>query len=462
MKQQKEMFKELKDKTIFEQAQKYAYQYSDQIEKMDVFPSEENLQQLNNFDEPLASVSSSPESILQQLNDIGGPGTIASTGGRYFGFVTGGAIPVSIATKWLADFWDQCGGLHLISPVNAKLETVCEAWLKDLLNLPERCVAGFVSGTSMANFCGLAAARYRLLKNQDWDVNTQGLNAAPAIRIVANDQVHSSIKKTIALLGFGINNVEWVPSDNQGRILVDQMPKLDNTCLVLVQAGNVNSGAFDDFNAVCKKANAAGAWVHIDGAFGLWAAASETLSHLIAGMEKANSWAVDGHKTLNTPYDSGIVFCEDKEAMVTALQASGEYIVYSEQRDSMLYTPEMSKRSRAIELWATMKYLGKNGIDEMVTGFHLHSKKLAEKLLEKGFNILNDVVFNQVMITCESDELTERTLKNIQESGEVWCGPSKWQGQYVIRVSVCSWATTEEDISRTVDVFEKARVVAGE
>lgn len=456
MKLQTQMFQELKDKEIFEQARQYAYAYIDEIDEMDVFPSAQSLTNLSAFDEPLPDKPGSALNVLHQLNHCGGPATIAQTGGRYFGFVNGGALPASLGVKWLADVWDQCGGLYLTSPINAKLESVCEAWLRDIFGLPSGTVAGFVSGTSMANLCGLAAARFQLLKNQGWDINEKGLNGAPAIRILAHEQVHASVKKTLAMLGFGRKNIEWIPADEQGRIVVDELPQLDNTCLVLLQAGNVNTGAYDDFDSVCQKANAAEAWVHVDGAFGLWAAAVNELKHLTKGYEKADSWAVDGHKTLNTPYDSGIILCKHQDALISALQASGEYLVFSEQRDPLLYTPELSKRSRAIELWASLKYLGRAGVDEMILGFHRRAKQLEQGLAKLGFEILNEVVFNQVLVRFGDDAQTKQVIDYVQKSRKAWIGPSSWNGNVVIRISVCSWVTTEEDINKTLAVFEQA------
>ncbi len=451
------MKQELRGKELFNQARSYAFEYIDGIETMDVFPSENSLEGLINFDEPLQEESVMAKSIIDQLHFFGSPATIGQTGGRYFGFVNGGALPVSLGVKWLSDVWDQCGGLYLTSPINAKLETICENWLKDVFNLPEKTVAGFVSGTSMANLCGLAAARYQLLKKLDWDVNENGLNGAPELRILAHEQVHASVKKTLTMLGYGKNSIEWLPSDNQGRLLIDELPTLDNRCIILLQAGNANTGSFDNFDEVCDLANQVGAWVHIDGAFGLWAAASKTLSHLTNGIEKASSWAVDGHKTLNTPYDSGIIMCRYPEALISALQATGEYIIYSKQRDPLLYTPELSKRSRAIELWATMKYLGKNGIDEMITTFHKRAKQLESGLEKIGLQIINDVVFNQVLVAGDSDKETTKILEHIQKSGECWLGGSTWQERAVIRVSICSWMTSEHEIEQTIDLFKVAK-----
>ncbi len=452
------MKQELYSKQIFEYAKKYAFEYIDGVDSMDVFPQEEALSLLTHFDESLNQESIPTERILDQLHQYGTPNTTAQIGGRYFGFVNGGAVPASLAVKWLADIWDQNGGLFYTSAINAKLEQVCEGWLKDIFNLPETTAAGFVSGTSTANLCAVAAARYHLLKKLGWDVNENGLMGSPSFRIIAHEQVHSSIKKTFALLGLGKKNIEWIPSDDQGRMIIDKMPTLDSTCLIILQAGNANTGSFDDFEYVCEQADEAGAWVHVDGAFGMWAAASQSLNHLTKGIEKASSWAVDGHKTLNTPYDSGIVLCKNKDALISAMQATGDYIVLSDQRDPMFYNNEMSKRARAIELWATLKYLGTKGIDEMVTGYYTNAKLLEKSLKNAGFEIINEVVFNQVMVACESDEATIKCLSNLQKSGTIWLGGSKWSGRAVIRVSICSWFTSEADIMKTVEAFVKARV----
>lgn len=443
---------QLQSKELFERARINAFKYMDNIEDMRVFPDQKSLDKLEHFDEPLQAKSADPFKVLQSLQHFGSPATTAQTGGRYFGFVDGGAVPVSLAAKWMSDVWDQCGGLYVISPINGKLEMVCEAWLKQVLGLPDSTVAGFVSGTSMANLSALCAARYHLLKKLDWDLNANGMYGAPPIRILAHEQVHASVKKTLAILGFGSQNIEWLPSDDQGRLELDSLPKMDNSCLVLLQAGNANTGAFDNIDWVCDQANAAGAWVHVDGAFGLWAAACKELRHLTKGLDKADSWAVDGHKTLNTPYDSGIVLCKHPDSLITALQANGEYIIYSD-RDPMLYGPEMSKRSRAIELWATMKYLGTQGIDDMVMGFHKHALRLASNLEQLGYRVLNDVVFNQVLIDCDDPDKTEAAVAYIQASGKAWLGGTTWKGYPAIRISICSWMTTDEDIDILIDLF---------
>ena len=452
------MHREQQLKTLFNQAQSHAFEYSDNALERNVFPSAQALTDLAQFDEPLPANSADAESILKQLHRYGSPASVAQTGGRYFGFVNGGILPVTLATKWLTDFWDQNTALHAMSPITSKLEDICEQWLRQLFNLPDNTVAGFVSGTSSAILCGLAAARYRIFKNQGWDFNKRGHNGAPPIRIIAGHHTHGAVIKAIALLGFGIDNIEWVECDDQGRIVPSAMPVIDNRCIILLQAGNVNSGAFDPMHEICDKANDANAWVHIDGAFGLWAGGTKQLSHLTEGLEKAHSWSVDGHKTLNTPYDSGIIMCCDKDALVMALQASGAYLNFSESRDGMLYTPEMSRRARAVELWAALKYLGSDGVDELVCGLHERAVQFADELATADFEVLNEVVFNQVIISpSEDDEITQSIIEAIQQSGECWVGGSVWMGKKVIRISICSWVTTDEDVSRSVRAFVQAR-----
>ena len=451
------MFGEMDQKEIFEQAKSYAFDYADKALQRNVFPADGAIQNLNCFNEDMPDVGGDASDILKQLHEHGSPASVSQIGGRYFGLVNGGVVPAALATRWLSDFWDQNTPLYLSSPIASKLEEVTELWLRQLLGLPDSVVAGFVSGSSMAIFCGLAAARYRIFQNNNWDINTKGFNGAPKIRIVAGKQVHGTVVKAIALLGLGIDNIEWVETDDQGRIDPAEIPELDASTILLLQAGNVNSGSFDAIDEICDRAKAVNAWVHIDGAFGLWAAATKKLGHLTRGIEKADSWSVDGHKTLNTPYDNGILLCKDKEALVQALQASGSYIVYSENRDGMLYTPEMSRRARVVELWATLKYLGKTGVDELVYGLHERAVQMSKDLKAEGFGILNDVVFNQVLTTCGNEKLTNQTIQYIQQSGECWVGGAKWRGDAVIRISVCSWATTEQDITRSVQAFVSAR-----
>lgn len=454
---QSAMLSEMDNKTIFDLALRYGKEYIDASRSRNVYPTPEAIANLSKFDGTLNKDSASFEEVLGQLHAYGSPATVSNIGGRYFGFVNGGAVPAGLAAKLLGTIWDQNTAMYVLSPIAAKLEAVVEGWLRDIFKLPETVVVGFVSGTSMANLCGLAAARYRLLMNQGWDVSAKGLAGAPPIRIIAGKEAHSTVIKTVGLLGFGYESIEFVESDDQGRILIEQIPELTTNTLLILQAGNVNSGSFDDFSAIVTEARKKGAWVHIDGAFGLWASATQQLAHLTRGMEAAHSWAVDGHKTLNTPYDCGLTLCADKEALTNALHMSGGYLVLSNDRDGMFYTPEMSRRARVVELWATMKYLGKNGIEEMIGGLHQRARQfaLAVSLIE-GFYVLNEIAFNQVVVRCETDEITNRVIESIQQDRTCWVGGSTWKGKRVIRVSVCSWVTTAADVDLSVMAFKSA------
>ena len=454
---QRDMSGQIESKVLLNQAKQYAFDYLDQVSTMDAVPSVEALRALAFFNEPMPADSQSPTALLELLQAKGSKAISAQGGGRYFGFVNGGILPVSLAARWMADTWDQNSALYVMSPLTSKLEELCEIWLTDLLGLPLGTAAGFVSGSTTAILCALATARNELLKRQGWDVHAKGLWGAPPIRVVLGAQAHSSVFKVLSLLGFGKDCVVTAPVDAQGRMLADNLPALDNHTLLIVQAGNVNSGAFDPIDALCDLAVKAGAWVHVDGAFGLWANACNARKHLTIGLERADSWSADAHKTLNAPYDCGIVFCKHRAALASAMQASGSYIQYSEQRDNMLYTPEMSRRARCVELWAALKYLGKSGVDTLVETLCSNAQYFAEQLSLRGFRILNDVVYNQVLVACVSPEETKSTLQSLQSGGVCWCGGAVWDGEPVIRISVCSWRTTEADIDASVIAFDDAR-----
>lgn len=451
------MFTQMKDKSLFDQAQRHAFDYLETVFDRQVKPTGQALDRLMELDESMPESIGSGSEILQKLHEVGSPNTIPQIAGRYFGFVNGGVVPTGLAAKNLSIFWDQNSAMQVLSPISSKLESVVQRWLIELFGLPDHTVAGFVSGTSMANFCALAAARYRLLQNQGWNLPEQGLFDAPKLRVVTGRDAHSTVLKAISLVGLGKANIEWVEVDDQGRIIPESIPELDNRTLLILQAGNVNSGSFDPLDRICQKAREQGAWIHIDGAFGLWAGATERFKHLTKDMQYAHSWAVDAHKTLNTPYDSGLVICADEEALTSALHMTGGYIVVGEDRDGMFYTPEMSRRARIIELWATLKFLGRSGIDELIYGLHERARQFAAELEKAdGYTVLNEVVFNQVLVGCESDEITERVIARIQDLRACWVGGSTWKGHEVIRISVCSWATTRADVSLSVRSFVEA------
>ena len=444
-----DILKKLREKEFFDDlclAKELAFKYIQNIDNRTVFPSNRKVENLSHFNEELANNPESTESILGMLDMYGSPATVAQTGGRYFGFINGGIIPAALSTKWLIDTWDQNAALYVMSPVTSKIEEVCENWLKQLLKLPDETVAGFVGGSSTATLCGLTAGRNHLLNNLGYDVAKKGLFNAPEIKVVLGEQAHSTIYKALSIIGLGAERIIKVPSDDQGRMRIDKLPELDSKTLLILQAGNVNSGSFDDFKNICPIANKANAWIHVDGAFGLWAMASDNMKSLTEGLELADSWSIDAHKTLNAPYDNGIILCKHKNALVNAMHMTGSYIIYSENRDGMLYTPEMSRRARGIELWATLKALGKKGVSELIDELHNKAKYFSELLENNGLEILNDVVFNQVLVHYKNDEKTNELLLKVQKSGVCWLGGTKWQGKSVMRISVSSYKTSYKDI----------------
>ena len=445
---------------LLDRARQFAGEYIDQLEQRPVFPTQDSLRAMQAFEEPLPEHSSDPFTVLAQLHKIGSRAAVAQTSGRYFGFVNGGMLPVSLAAKWLGDVWDQNAVLYVMSPINSRLEEICERWMVSLLRFPEETAIGFVSGTTIANFSGLCAGRNELLRRRGWDVAKEGLYGAPRFRVIVGADAHAAVYKSISMLGLGTNNLEIVPSDDQGRMRPNQMPKLEEPALVIAQAGNVNSGAIDPVGEICDRAHAAGSWVHVDGAFGLWARVLPSMHEICDGIEKADSWSVDAHKTLNVPYDSGMILCRHREALTNAFKASASYFQWSEHRDGMNFRPSMSSRARVIELWAVLKTLGREGVQRLVEHLCENAREFARRLSEQEFQIHNEVIFNQVLVSCGDDALTTATLQNIQRSGECWCGGSSWRGKAVIRISVCDWATTPKEIERSVRAFMTARSAA--
>lgn len=441
---------------ILEQVKNYAIDYLDSVGEKRAFPAQSQIDALKSFNEELPETGTNASEVIESLHRIGSPATTAQVGGRYFGFVNGGLLPVAHAASWLSDTWNQNGALYLMSPVASCLEQVCERWVRELFGLPDDTVMGLVTGSSNALICALAAARNELYHRQGYDIAAKGMRNAPAIRVVLGAGAHSAVKSALSILGIGTDEIEIVPVDSFGRIIVNEVPILDDHTLLILQAGNVSGGAYDDFDTLCNKANAAGAWVHIDGAFGLWAACSKKYKHLTKGFEKADSWVTDAHKTLNAGYDCGLVLCRHREALASALVANGSYIAYSENRDGMLYSTEMSRRTRGVMLWAVLKQLGREGIEELIDRLCENTIYFADELQKVGFPLVNPPQFNQFMIKCESDAETEHLLKSVQDSGVCWCGSSSWEGEKVIRISVCSHATTHEDIDRSVVAFKTA------
>jgi glutamate/tyrosine decarboxylase-like PLP-dependent enzyme len=430
-----------------------AARYVTGIANRPVVPLPADVARLEALGGPLPQSPSDPSEVLALLDDIGSPATVATTGGRYFGFVVGGSLPAALAANWLAGAWDQNAAMQVMSPVAAKLEEIVLEWMVDLLGLPSGSGAGFVTGTTMANFSALAAARTALLTRAGWDIEEDGLFGAPPIHVVVGDEVHVSVLKALSMLGLGRSRVTRVPADDQGRIRLDALPPLDDHTLVCIQAGNVNTGAFDPAGEICSRAHEAGSWVHVDGAFGLWAAVSPLYAPLLAGAGTADSWAIDCHKWLNVPYDSGVAVVRTPEYLHTAMTLSAAYLTPGEGREPWHYAPEGSRRARGVELWAAMRSLGRSGLREMIERNCRQAKVFAERLHQAEFAILNDVVLNQVLVSFGGAENTRRVITDIQKDGTCWCAGTQWQGQTAMRISVSSWATTDEDVERSVAVM---------
>lgn len=414
-----------------------------------VAPLPEHVAGLTALGGPLPQGPTDPAEVLALLDDIGSPATVASAGGRYFGFVIGGTLPAALAANCLAAAWDQNAALQVMSPVAARLEEIVLEWMVDLLGFPSGSGAGFVTGTTMANFTALAAARSALLHRAGWNVEEDGLFSAPPLRIVVGAEVHVSVLKALSMLGLGRSRVTRVAADNQGRMRPEALPTLDDRTVICVQAGNVNSGAFDPVGDICARAKEKGSWVHVDGAFGYWAAASPEYAPLLSGAGAADSWAIDCHKWLNVPYDSAVAVVRQPEHLKTAMAVSAAYLAPGAGREPWLFAPEASRRARGVEMWAAMRSLGRSGLSELIERNCRQARLFAQLLREAGFRILNDVVLNQVMVSFGSDEHTRRVIAGVQDDGTCWCGGTEWHGQAAMRISVSSWATTDDDVERS-------------
>jgi glutamate/tyrosine decarboxylase-like PLP-dependent enzyme len=436
--------------------------YLDGIESRHVYPRDEAVQRLEAaLSDAFPQHASDPGDVLAFIDAYGSPATVASAGSRYFGFVTGGALPASVAANWLAGAWDQnCFGF-VSSPAVALFEEAALRWMKDALRLPSEADGAFVTGATMANFTCLAAARHAVLERTGWDVERQGLFGAPETTVIVGDEAHASLLKVIALLGLGRDRVVRVPVDAQGRMLSDRLPDVTGPAILCLQAGNVNSGAFDPAAIIVPRMRDRGVWVHIDGAFGLWARASERLAPLARGFELADSWATDAHKWLNVPYDCGAAFVRSKAALRAAMSISGSYLLLGGRRDAIDSTPESSRRARAVEAWAALKSLGRSGIAELIERNCTQALWLAEQLAAAGCRVLNDVVLNQVVVSFGDDEFNRRVITALQHSGKCWCGSTSWRGRHAMRLSISSWATKQADVERALEAILSARQNAG-
>ena len=429
-----------------------AIRYLEGLNGRGVVPDPTVVARLTELDMALPDHPSSADETLALLDSYSAA-TMAMAGPRFFGFVIGGALPATLAANWLAGAWDQNTAAAVVTPLTAKLEDVALGWLRDVLGLPQETGVGFVTGATLANFTCLAAARHAVLAQAGWDVEAEGLFGAPEVTVVVGEEAHPSLFKALGLAGFGRNRVVRVPVDRQGRMRADRFPNLSGPIIVCLQAGNVNSGAFDPATEIIPKAKAAHAWVHVDGAFGLWAAAAPSKAHLLAGYAAADSWATDAHKYLNTPYDSGLAFVRSPDVLQAAMAVSAAYLPLYSIRDPANFTPELSRRARGIEVWAALHALGRSGLADLVERTCRYAARFAQGLSAAGYIILNEVVLNQVLVMFGDAERTRRVIAGIQQDGTCWCGGTVWQGQTAMRISVSSWATTEADVERSLEAM---------
>jgi glutamate/tyrosine decarboxylase-like PLP-dependent enzyme len=412
---------------------------------------------------PLPERGEDPNAVIDALAAGAEPGLVAAAGPRHFGFVIGGALPAALAADWLVSAWDQNAAFHSLSPAAAAIEEITSAWIVDVLGLPIRASVGFVTGGQAANTTCLAAARHAVLANAGWNVEDDGLIGAPPVRIFCGEQAHATIDTALRQLGLGGNTAVRIAADDQGRMrpdaLTDALASSTGPAIVCAQAGNVATGAFDAFEPIADACAAHGAWLHVDGAFGLWAAATPTLARLTNGVDRADSWAVDAHKWLNVPYDSAMAVVADADAHVAAMSLAGPYLVADAgQRDGTNFVPESSRRARVVPVYAALRSLGRTGIAELVDRNCAQARRMAERLAAiPGARIVNDVVLNQVLVALPGgDDANRAAVSAVQRDGTCWLGGTTWKGRYVLRVSVSNWSTTDADIDRSAEAIARA------
>jgi aromatic-L-amino-acid decarboxylase len=443
------------DPQLFIDAARRAADYLNSVDQRPVAPSAAAIDALNTLRHPLPDLGEAGTAVLERLDRLGSPATMATNSGRFFGFVIGGAEPTALAAHCLSLAWDQNVGPRILSPIGAVLEEVVTDWLCDLFALPADCAAAYVTGAGMASFTALGAARHALFHRLGWDVDNDGLYGAPRLRVVVSDEVHPTILKALGMLGLGRKQVEMAPTDDQGRMRCDTLPDLDAQTIVCLQAGNINSGAFDPLDEICRRAKAAGAWVHVDGAFGLWARATPRYAALAKGIEHADSWATDGHKWLNLPYENAVALVRDRTALTQTFSIRAPYLVESGAREPYDSTPELSRRIRAVDWWATLSALGRNGVSAQIERSCAQAKQVADGLSRAGWKILNQVVLNQVTAVPPQRNVAD-VVERVQRQGICWIGPTQWQGQHAIRVSVSSCHTNTDDIARSIQALQAA------
>lgn len=440
---------------LYEDADRRARRYRDQVDAMPVFPPPPALEALTRFTEPLPEQGTAPEQTLQLLDEAGSPGTVASTGPRYFGFVIGGTLPAAAAAERLALAWDQCASSPVNSPAAHAIEWRAGRWVLEALDLPREGAVSFGTSATAGTLALLTAARRTLLARQGWDFDRQGLGGAPPVRVVVSELVHITVRRALRLMGFGLDHLIEAPVDARGRIDPARLPALDASTILCLQAGEVNTGEFDPFIPLVAAARAAGAWVHVDGAFGLWARACPGRRHLTEGIDGADSWSVDGHKWLNTPYDGAMAICRDAAALAGAMNSDAAYASGPKESQKNLGL-EFSRRARGIPIWAALRTLGRVGVAELVERNCRQAARLAAGLEAAGFELLNRVPLNQVLVRLATDEATRAVQEAAAASGRTWFGTTVWQGRPAIRVSFSSWRTSDADVDELTGLMASA------
>ena len=446
----------MNDVELLHEAARLAVRYVAGSDARPAAPTDAAIAGLAAFDEPLPEGPTDPADAIRLLSDVADPATMVSTGPNYYGFVNGATYPVALGAAFLVNAWDQNAALPVMSPAAAKLHDVARDWLLDVLGLPDHSDVGFVTGATVANASCLAAGRDELLDRAGWDSKADGLFGAPPITVVVGQNVHSTLRKSLGLIGLGSDRVVTVPSDDQGRMIASELPAdVAGPVLVSAQAGEVNTGAFDPFDDIADwlAATTDNGWLHVDGAFGLWALADPTRSPLVRGLDRADSWATDAHKWLNVTYDCGIAIVARPGALRRTFSSVAGYLPPASGFEAMHHTPQSSQRARQVEVWAVLRTLGRSGVAQLVQQASEAAQVIGERLSSAGFDVLNDVVINQVLVRYGTAERTEGLLDEIQRDGRIWCGATQWRGETAMRVSVSSWKTTRDDAAGAADVI---------
>ncbi|WP_179952119.1 pyridoxal phosphate-dependent decarboxylase family protein [Marinicella rhabdoformis] len=441
---------------LYQQAFQYATTFLKESNDLPIQVSDQARSDLKHLDFKLQTEGVDATQVIQELDQWVSPATMKMGSPRFFGFVIGGCYPVSVASNWMGTAWDQNTGLEKTTPAVAALERISGRWMLEMLGLPAQSAVAFVTGATVANFTALAAARNQVFNKAGWDVEADGLIGAPEVHIIISEESHPTVYKSLAMLGFGRNRVTKVPTDDQGRIDMAQFPVVKDNTIVICQAGNINSGAFDPISDICERVESKNAWVHVDGAFGLWAMASDKHRYLGEGIEKADSWATDAHKWLNVPYDSGLAFVKNEHALKAAMAITASYLPSENAtRNPSDYTPELSRRARGIDIYAVLRHLGKSGVEELIDRCCACAKRFADHFTTAGFEVMNDVLLNQVVVCFGSEELNLQVMDAIQKEGTCWAGQTIWKDRLAMRISISNWQTDFKAVDDSLVVIDE-------